>query len=152
MLSVAGNVITVTIECTGGIVDRRQLRECDGTGTAGPSTFAPTSQEGSSGIAPLASGSPSVTVTAPPTGTVKVIKTVTGGGPKIASNFTLNATVTGGTATPPSVTGSPTGADIVVTAGKAYSISEAPDPDYTPSYSAGCGRHGRRAAHTVTAR
>ena len=74
---------------------------------------------------------------------------MTGGGPKIASDFTLNATVTGGTAAPPSVTGSTTGNDIVVTANKAYSITETPVTDYTPSYSAACGG-SVNAGQTVT--
>ena len=87
------------------------------------------------------------------TGTVKVIKTVTGGGPKTASDFTLTASVTGGSATPPSVTGSTTGVDMVITANKTYSITEAAVTDYTPSYSAACSGQinaGQTLTCTVT--
>ena len=137
----SGNVITVTNECNGGMSIVVTYANATAPGTAGVSTFSATSQDGSTGSTALTT-SPTVTVTAPPTGTVKVIKNVTGGGPKVASDFTLDATVAGGgTATPPSVTGSTAGADIVVTANRTYAITETAVTDYTPSYSrAAAGR------------
>ena len=79
--SVAGNVITITDRCHGKLVDRRQLRKCDGIPESRPiRNSMPTTR--ASGIAALKSGARRCNVTAPPTGTVKVIKTRDGGRPE----------------------------------------------------------------------